>query len=232
MTGRHPRSKDSKAVLVGPSTAPDPAEPDAEPDDRTQPTILEQLGGIPGMIYSTVPVVLFVIVNSVSSLGSALVAAVGVAVLIAIWRLVRREPLQPAISGLFAVGIGALIAHHTGQARDFFLLGIWYSGVLSVVFLLSVLAGWPLAGVIWHGINGDGQSWRSDRALRRAYIFATLLWAVMFAVKFVTQRWLYDANQPGWLAFARIAGYALTGLALLGTLWAVRRARSVEPQPA
>jgi hypothetical protein len=223
VTGRHDRSK---AAEVGPSAAPDAG----EEDERAQPTILEQLGGIPGMIYSTVPVMLFVIVNSVSSLGSALVVAVGVAVLIAIWRLVRGEPLQPAISGLFAVGIGALIAHHTGQARDFFLLGIWYSGALAVVFLLSVLAGWPLAGVIWHGINGDGQSWRSERVLRRAYTFATLLWAVMFAVKFVTQRWLYDANQPGWLAFARIAGYALTGLALLGTLWAVRRARSAEPR--
>jgi hypothetical protein len=44
-------------------------------------------------------------------------------------------------------------------------------------------------------------------------------------VKFVAQQWLYDANQPGWLAVARIGGYALTGLALLGTVWAVRRAR-------
>lgn len=222
MTGRHARSEDSQAAPSG--------EP-GDAADRPEPTILEQLGGIPGMIYSTVPVVLFVIVNSLTSLRPALFAAVGVAVLIAIWRLVRKEPLQPAISGLFAVGVGALIAHHTGQARDFFLLGIWYSGILAVVFLLSVLVGWPLAGVIWHGINGDGQAWRSDRALRRAYTLATLLWAVMFAVKFVAQRWLYDANEPGWLAVARIAGYALTGLALLGTLWAVRRARATEPQP-
>jgi uncharacterized protein DUF3159 len=102
------------------------------------------------------------------------------------------------------------------------------------VFGLSALVRWPLAGVIWHGINGDGQGWRADRSLRRAYTLATVLWAVMFAVKFVAQRWLYDANEPGWLAFARIAGYALTGLALLGTFWAVRRAKSSadEAQPA
>jgi Protein of unknown function (DUF3159) len=234
VTGRHAHSK-PKPVEPRPSSVDTSvALGVAEEDDRLRPTILEQLGGIPGMIYSTVPVVLFVVVNSFTSLSTALIAAVGVAVAIAVWRLIRKEPLQPAVSGLFAVGIGALIAHHTGQARDFFLLGIWYSGVLAVLFLLSVLMGWPLAGVIWHGINGDGQAWRSDRALRRAYMLATLLWAVMFAVKFVAQRWLYDANQPGWLAFARVAGYALTGLALLGTLWAVRRARgrSTEVQPA
>lgn len=216
MTGRHARPSP-------PPHAPDDDSPGEV--EKATPTILEQLGGISGMIYSTIPVVVFVLVNSVASLGPALVAAIGVAVAIAVWRLVRREPLQPAVSGLFGVAIGGFVAHRTGQARDFFLVGIWYSALLAVVFGVSALVRWPLAGVIWHGINGDGQGWRADRALRRAYTLATVLWAVMFAVKFVAQRWLYNANEPGWLAVARIAGYALTGLALLGTLWAVRRAQ-------
>ncbi|WP_028932869.1 DUF3159 domain-containing protein [Pseudonocardia spinosispora] len=224
MTGRHTRQDSS------PATA---SETETETAAPPTPTILEQMGGIPGMIYSAVPVVVFVLVNSVSSLTPALIAAIGVAVAIAVWRLIRKEPLQPAVSGLFGVGIGALIAYRSGEARDFFLLGIWYSGLLAVVFLGSVLIRWPLAGVIWHGINGDGQGWRADRDLRKAYTFATLLWGFMFAVKFGAQHWLYDANQPGWLAVARIGGYALTALALLGTFWAVRRAqhRSAEAQP-
>ncbi|HEY1971767.1 MAG TPA: DUF3159 domain-containing protein [Pseudonocardia sp.] len=224
MTGRHTRPE------AGSDAQPDDA--GTEPAADRAPTILEQMGGIPGMIYSTVPVVVFVVVNSFFALGPALFASVGVALAIAVVRLVRKEPLQPAISGLFGVGIGALIAHHTGQARDFFLLGIWYSAFLAVAFTISMLVRWPLAGVIWHGINGDGQSWRADRELRRAYTLATLLWAVMFAVKFVAQQWLYAANEPGWLAVARIAGYALTGLALLGTFWAVRRARSRNAEAA
>jgi hypothetical protein len=230
VTGRHARSDRP--------SAPPPVDHDGGGGgaevEKAPPTILEQLGGISGMVYSTVPVVVFVVVNSLASLGPALVAAIGVAVAIAVWRLVRREPLQPAVSGLFGVAIGAFIAHRTGQARDFFLIGIWYSALLTVVFGVSALVRWPLAGVIWHGINGDGQGWRSDRALRRAYTLATVLWAVMFGVKFVAQRWLYDANEPGWLAVARIGGYALTGLALLGTLWAVRRAQrqTADSRPA
>jgi hypothetical protein len=222
-------------VRPGPAGDADRAAEAGKPDEpgKPQPTVLEQLGGITGMVYSTIPVVVFVVVNSFASLGPALVASLGVAVAIAVVRLVRREPLQPAMSGLFGVGIGAFIAHRTGEARDFFLLGIWYSGVLAVVFGLSALVRWPLAGVIWHGINGDGQGWRQDRALRRGYTLATVLWSVMFAVKFGAQQWLYDANQPGWLAVARIAGYALTGLALLGTFWAVRRAQRIsDARPA
>ena len=225
MTGRHSRTHvesanpapaaDDDATVVIPSVATD------EPPTN----VLQQLGGISGMIYSAVPVVVFVLVNSVASLGPALVAAIVVALGIAVWRLVRHEPLQPAVSGLLGVAVGAFLAYRTGEARNFFLLGIWYSALLAVVFGVSALVRWPLAGVIWHGINGDGQGWRQDRELRRAYTLATVLWSVMFAVKFVAQQWLYDANQPGWLAVARIGGYALTGLALLGTVWAVRRAR-------
>lgn len=222
MSARHTRANDPG------NAAPEDGTPETTQASERPPreTILQQLGGVPGMIYSTVPVVVFVTVVSLTSLIPALVASVGAGVAIAVWRLVRGEPLQPAVSGLFGVGAAAFIAYRTGEAKGFFLLGIWYSAVLASAFLVSVLVRWPLAGVIWHGINGDGQGWRSDRDLLRAYSLATLLWAVVFGAKFVVQHWLYDADQTGWLAFARIAmGYPLTGLALLGTFWAVQRAR-------
>ena len=200
-------------------------------------SIFEQLGGVSGMVASTIPVVVFVMVNSVTALTPAVVAAVAVAVGITIWRLVRREPLQPAVSGLFGVAFGAFVAYRTGEAKGYFLVGIWYSAVLCGIFTLSVLARWPLAGVIWHGVNGDGQSWRSERPLLQAYSLATMLWAAVFAGRFVVQRWLYDTDQTGLLAAARIGmGIPLTALALLGTLWAVRRARrtmlAVPDRPA
>lgn len=189
-------------------------------------SILDQLGGLSGIVASTIPVVAFVLVNSLTSLKPALIVAVAVGVGIAVWRIVRKEPLQPAVSGLFGVGIGAFIAYRTGEAKGYFLLGIWSSLVYCAVFVGSVLVRWPLAGVIWHGINGDGQGWRANRPVRRAYTLATLLWAAVFAGRFVVQRWLYDTDQTVWLGAARIGmGLPLTGLALLGTVWAVRRAK-------
>lgn len=199
--------------------------------DPPKVSILDQLGGISGMVASTIPVVVFVAVNAVSSLTPAVIAAVAVALGIAVWRVVRHEPLQPAVSGLFGVGIGAFVAYRTGAAKGYFLVGIWYSAVLCVVFLVSVLARWPLAGVIWHGLNGDGQTWRSNRVTLRAYSLATLLWAAVFGGRFVVQRWLYNSDQTGWLAVTKLLmGLPLAGLALLGTLWAVRRARQVDPE--
>lgn len=202
-----------------------PAAPSAAQEPKATPTILDQMGGISGLVSSTVPVVAFVLVNVLTSLTPAVIAALAVAVGIAVWRLVRREALQPAVSGLFGVGICAFIAYRTGEAKDFFLPGIWYSAALAVVFLVSVLVRWPLAGVIWEGINGQGRGWRKNPRLLRAYTVASLLWFAVFASKFVVQNWLYDSDQTGWLGIARLAmGYPLAAVALLGTIWAVRRA--------
>jgi hypothetical protein len=190
------------------------------------------MGGVPGIIASTIPVAVFVVVNIVSTLQPALIAALASGVAIAIWRIVRKQPLQPAVSGLFGVGIAAFIAYRTGEARGFYLPGLIYSAVLGLAFLVSVLVRWPLAGVIWHGINGDGQSWRRDPRLLRAYTWASLLWTLVFAARLVVQGLLYNADATTWLGIARLAmGYPLVGVALLGTVWAVSRARRL-PNPA
>ncbi len=189
-----------------------------------QPTLLEQMGGVSGLLYSSLPVVVFVLANAVFGLTVAIWSAVGSAVAIAVVRLVRKEPLQPAISGLFAVGIAAFLAYRTGSAKGFFLFGIWTSLVYFAVLAGSVVVRWPLAGVVWNLLNGSGMAWRKDKASRLGYDIATLALAAVFAARFVVQRWLYDEDLTGWLAFAKIAmGYPLYGLALLVVVWAVRR---------
>jgi len=202
------------------------------PTERRSPTLLQQMGGVPGIIASTIPVAVFVVVNIIATLQPALIAAIVAGVGIAAWRIARKQPLQPAVSGLFGVGLAAFIAYRTGEARGFYLPGLIYSAVLGLAFLVSVIVRWPLAGVIWHGINGDGQSWRRDPRLLRAYTWASLLWTLVFAARLVVQGLLYNADATTWLGIARLAmGYPLVGVALLGTVWAVSRARRL-PNPA
>ena len=210
-----------------PDTSPDTSAA-AESVTAVEPakkTLLDQMGGVGGVIASSVPVVVFVIVNSVAGLTPAIWFAVGSAVAIAVLRLVRKEALQPAISGLFGVAIAAYIAHRTGSAKGYFLLGIYTSLVYGAVFALSVAIRRPLVGVVWSLLNGHGWAWRRYRRAVRAYDVATLAWVVVFGARFVVQQWLYGNDQTGWLAFARISmGLPLYGLALLVTFWAVRRA--------
>jgi hypothetical protein len=197
----------------------------AETEEK-QPTVLEQMGGVSGMLYSSLPVVVFVIVNfAAKNLMAAIISALTAAVVIGVILAVRKGTVQPAISAVFGVGIAAFIAYKTGEAKGFFLFGIWQSVVYGSAFLLSIIVRWPLAGVLWTFLNGRDRSWRSDKASVRDYDIATFVWALVFFARFVVQRWLYEGDQVGWLAVARLAmGYPLMAIALLATVWAVRRA--------
>jgi len=184
------------------------------------------MGGLAGIVASTIPVVVFVVANILFQLRPAVIAAVASGVAVAGWRILRKQPLQPAVSGLFGVGVAAFLAYRSGEARAFYLPGLIYSAVCGLAFLVSALVRWPLAGVIWHGINGEGQGWRRDHRLLRAYTWASLLWALVFVARVVVQGLLYFYEEATWLGVARLAmGYPLVGVALLGTIWAVRRAR-------
>jgi hypothetical protein len=202
-----------------------PENPAPEEAPEPEPTLLEQMGGVSGLVYSSVPVVFFVIANLIGGLTAAIWTSVVVAVLILIWRIVRKEPVQPAISGLFGVAIAAFIAHRTGSAKGYFLFGIWTNLLYGAAFLISIIVRWPLAGAAWSVLNSLGMAWRQDKVARRYFDVATVVWFVVFAARFVVQRWLYDHNQVGWLAAARLGmGYPLMAVALVVTVWAVRKA--------
>jgi hypothetical protein len=110
--------------------------------------VLEQLGGWRGMLDATLPTVAFIVANSVAGLRAGIGAALVAAVLLFGLRLVRRESVQQAFSGLFGVAIAVAIAAASGQARDFFVPGLIRNAALGVVLIGSIAVRWPLVGVV------------------------------------------------------------------------------------
>src|SRR4051812_9114674 len=110
--------------------------------------VLDQLGGWRGMVDASLPTVAFIVANSVGGLTVGIWAAVASAVLVFVLRLARRESVQQAMSGLFAVAVAVVIAARSGEARDFFVLGILRNAAIGVVLLASLLVRRPLVGVI------------------------------------------------------------------------------------
>jgi hypothetical protein len=127
----------------------DPAVVNADPPlafDRH--LVLEQLGGWRGMVDATLPTIAFIGANAVGGLRTGIWAALGAALLVFLLRLLRRESVQQAVSGLFAVGIAVAISAASGQARDFFVLGIVRNAALGGVLLGSIAFRRPLVGVV------------------------------------------------------------------------------------
>ncbi|MCU1655947.1 MAG: putative rane protein [Pseudonocardiales bacterium] len=192
--------------------------------------LIDSIGGWTGTVIAAIPPIVFVIVNAVSGLRPAIIAAIGSALLLTAYRLVRRQSVQQAMTGLFGVVVAALIAARTGQARGYFLLGIWSSFVYGGVFAVSILVRRPLVGLLWEFVDptpgDDDVPWYRRPALLRAYLLATLGATAVFLARGIVQLALFQKNSTGWLAFARIAmGYPLWALAAGFAYWVVTRAR-------
>ena len=199
-----------------------PLTADRTPADR----MMAQLGGVSGMIYSSLPVLVFVGTSRLMGLSAAVGAALGIATLILVWRLVRRESVQPAVSGLIGVVVCALIAYLLGESKGYFLLGIWTSLLWAAVFGVSVLIRRPVVGYIWSWLHGHDRAWRDVRRAVFAFDIATLTWVVVFGARFVVQHLLYQSDHTGWLVVARISmGWPLTAAAALLTYLAIRMAQ-------
>ncbi|MGN9803572.1 DUF3159 domain-containing protein [Micromonospora sp. L32] len=207
-------------------------------DDGQLPSLAEQmadqLGGWRGLVESSIPVLVFVLANIVGDLRPAVIASVGVAVLIAVARLAQRRPVRHAVNGLVGIGIGAFIAWRTGDERDFYLPGILYGIAYGVALLISAAIRQPLVGWIWSVLVAKGRSeWRDDPRLVRTFTQLTVLWGVVWLAKVGVQAGLYLAHQDTALGVARLAlGYPPYALLLLITVWTVRRVtRQGAPQP-
>ena len=109
--------------------------------------VLDQLGGWRGMLDATLPTLAFILANGIGGLQTGIWAALATAAVVFLLRLARRETLQQAVSGLIGVAIAVAIARASGEARDFFVIGILRSAVIAVVLFGSVALRRPLVGI-------------------------------------------------------------------------------------
>lgn len=213
MTATDPRRGPAGEEPGGRASAPGP-----------QPTLLEQMGGPMGFVYSAVPVAVFVAANAFLSLTMTIIVSVAVGLAITGYRLLRGEQFSLAAGGLLGLALAIGIVALTGSARDFFVVGIWTYLAAFVVALGSVLARRPLSGLVWNLVHSNTHDWRADRRVLRAHDVATLAAAAVSGARFGVQQWLYVSDETGWLGVARVAmGWPLTILAALVVVWAWRR---------
>lgn len=211
--------------------------------------MLTSIGGWTGSIIAAIPTVVFVVVNATVRLRPAIFAAVGTAVVLAVYRMARRQSVQQAIGGLFGVVVAAAIAGGTGQARGYFLLGIYSSFVYAGVFAASIVIRRPVVGALWEFLDpspgtaaaevdepaeyaaatvrpASREPWHRSGVLLRGYVGATLIGTALFASRGAVQLALYKQNATGWLAFTKVAmGFPLYAVCVLAGFWVVTRAR-------
>lgn len=190
----------------------------------------ELLGGRRGALESALPSVVFVTVYLISeSLGIALGTALTVAAVLAVLRLLRREKPVRVLAGLAGVAIAAVVAARTGNAADYFLPSLLANVASALVWAVSIVARWPLLGVIIGFAVGQKTAWRQDPDLVRAYGNASWIWAGSFLVRAGVNTPLYLTDNLLGLGISRVLlGFPMVLLVIAGSWWAIKRSLPVD----
>ncbi|MGW0927893.1 DUF3159 domain-containing protein [Streptomyces sp. NPDC002644] len=180
--------------------------PQTEQDSRavTQAALGEAFGGVRGMIETVVPGLIFVTIYTVNQdLHSSAIAALAVSLLLGVVRLVRKDTVKHAFSGVFGVAFGVVFAMMTGEAKDFYLPGMLYTLGLALAYLVSTALGFPLIGVILGPLFKENLSWRHrNPGRRRAYSKASIAWGLILLAKcaiLFPLYWWADTTELGWV---------------------------------
>lgn len=185
--------------------------------DADKAKIIDALGGKKGLIDSGLPALVFLIsFNFNKDVTQSSYYALALSLFLTLLRLIRRETIQHAISGVIGVAICAWLANRSGKAEDFYLPGLWTNAIYGVAYLISILVRWPVIGLVIGPLLEENFRWRKDPARTKVYIKATWLWVGMFAIRLAVQYPLYLSGNINALGTARlIMGYPL----FIATAW-------------
>lgn len=173
----------------------------------TEAALFEAFGGVRGLVETTVPGLVFITIFTVNkSIHTAAFAALALAAVMTVVRLLRKDTVKHAFSGIFGVGFGVLFAMMTGNAKDFYLPGMLYTLGLALAYLITSMAGVPLLGLVLGPVFKENLSWRTrNPGRKKAYTKASYAWGLILLAKCAVLFPLYlwaDTAQFGWVTVA------------------------------
>ncbi|MFF2964136.1 DUF3159 domain-containing protein [Streptomyces sp. NPDC057963] len=173
----------------------------------TEAALFEAFGGVRGMVETVLPGLLFVTIFTINKdLHLSAIAALVVSLVLVAVRLIRRDTVKHAFSGVFGVAFGVVFAMMTGNAKDFYLPGMLYTLGLALAYLITTLAGVPLIGLILGPVFKENLSWRTrNPGRKKAYAKSSYAWGLILLAKcaiLFPLYWWADTTQFGWVLVA------------------------------
>jgi hypothetical protein len=168
------------------------------------------------LLDSFLPLVIFLVLNSLAGLNYAVWGALGTAGLFALVRIIRRESLVYALGGLGGVLLSTVLVQLSGSGTGFFLPGLISGAVTVVVCVVSVAVNRPIVALTSFIARRWPMGWYWHPKVLPAYNEVTILWAVAFGARLFLEFWLYQRDASSALGTTRlILGWPYTILLLI-----------------
>jgi hypothetical protein len=176
------------------------------------------VSGRSNTLDSVLPPLFFVLLNLIWGVQVAIWASLGLAALVAVYRLFRRQSLLYALGGAGGVAVAAAVAYLLGSAEGFFSLTIITGGITFLLALVSVLVGRPVVAYTSYVARRWPLEWYWHPKVRPSYREITWAWVVFFGLRLLLQFNLFQQAEASILEVVQfLTGWSATILLLIAS---------------
>ncbi len=162
------------------------------------------------------PPIIFLLVNALAGFQAAMGSALFVSVLFAVVRIIRKQSLLYAFTGVGSVLAAIGIVWILGKSEGFFLPGLVSGSMTLLLTIASLLIRRPMVAWTSYLARRWPLDWYWHPQVRPAYSEVTFAWALCFAVRLLLQFSFFESSQVNSLAIINfITGWPATILLLI-----------------
>lgn len=184
--------------------------------------LLEELSAVfagrNSFLDAILPPILFLLVNGLAGFQAAMWSALGLSVVIAVMRIIRKQSLIYALAGVGSVAVAIGIVWILGKSEGFFLPGLISGSMTLLLTIVSLVIRRPV--VAWTSFIARRWplDWYWHPQVRPAYSETTFAWAIFFAARLFLQYSVYQSEDVSLLAVTNFfTGWPFTILLLILT---------------
>ncbi len=169
-------------------------------------------------IDAILPPMIFVLINNISGITSAIISALVLSLILGIKRILNKESWKYALSGFLIVSLAAGLALITKNASNYFIGAAVGSGIFFIVAGVSLFLGKPMAAYASHLSRGWPLDWFWRKDIKPAYKEVTVFWALFFLMRMIVQIILIRKANPDQLVWANtLLGWPVTLIILISS---------------
>ncbi len=146
------------------------------------------------------PLSAFLLMNRLFTLMVAGVSALVIAIIITVYRLIKKQSWQYAVAGTVSVMVALLSVYVSGQSKGYFLPSIINSVILLIISILTLAINRPFAMWLSHLSHGWSMDWYNREDIKPAYKEVTFIWLCLIGIRLLIQIKLYSGDGFGSIA--------------------------------
>ena len=177
-----------------------------------------------------VPPLLFVLVNALAGLPSAVWTALGASLVFSLLRLIKHQAVWYALGGMGATLLAAGLAFTLDRAEAYFLPSLVNGALMVVLLLVSLIIKRPAVAFTSYMTRHWPLDWYWHPKVRPAYSEVTAIWIVYSFAKLLVQLVLFQRGLTDSLAvFNLVSGWpALVVLLVISYVYGLYRLKNLQ----